>query len=150
MSEFRKDPVSEHWVIMVAESGSASRTIGCRARGRMPQRCPFCRGHEQDTPPEVAAYGPDGGVPESAAWQVRVIPNKYPAVLLDPQGNEATDDFYESLRGIGVHEVIVETPDHVSHFSALEDASAVLVFLAYRDRLAALSATLRLAYGQIF
>jgi UDPglucose--hexose-1-phosphate uridylyltransferase len=41
--------------------------------------CPFCEGHEQLTPPEVAAFGRAGGAPDSPGWQVRVVPNKFPA-----------------------------------------------------------------------
>jgi UDPglucose--hexose-1-phosphate uridylyltransferase len=35
-------------------------------------RCPFCPGHEEDTPPEIARTGDP--------WCVRVFPNKYPSV----------------------------------------------------------------------
>ena len=54
-------------------------------------RCPFCAGHEADTPPEIWRDG--------TPWRVRVFPNKYPA----------TEE----------HEVIVETPDHRASFDQL-------------------------------
>jgi UDPglucose--hexose-1-phosphate uridylyltransferase len=41
--------------------------------------CPFCEGHEQLTPPEVAAFGRAGEAPDSPGWKVRVVPNKFPA-----------------------------------------------------------------------
>jgi UDPglucose--hexose-1-phosphate uridylyltransferase len=36
------------------------------------ERCPFCAGHEADTPPPLATLGDP--------WRVRVVPNKYPPV----------------------------------------------------------------------
>ena len=35
-------------------------------------RCPFCAGHEEDTPPSLATVGDP--------WRVRVFPNKYPSI----------------------------------------------------------------------
>jgi UDPglucose--hexose-1-phosphate uridylyltransferase len=42
--------------------------------GAQPRRCPFCPGHEDDTPPEIDRDG-DGG----AHWLARAFANKYPA-----------------------------------------------------------------------
>ncbi len=65
-----------------------------------PQRCPFCPGHEADTPPEIMRY------PESDRWTVRVVPNKYPAA----EG----------------HEVIIESAGHGTSFDQVEDGGLVL------------------------
>lgn len=35
-------------------------------------RCPFCPGHESDTPPAISTIG--------NPWRVRIFPNKYPSV----------------------------------------------------------------------
>jgi UDPglucose--hexose-1-phosphate uridylyltransferase len=40
--------------------------------------CPFCRGNEHQTPHELAVVNDAQG-----EWQVRVVPNKYPAVASD-------------------------------------------------------------------
>lgn len=55
--------------------------------------CPFCPGHESETPPEIERVDGDG------RWLIRVVPNKYPVASPD-SGIE------------GVHEVIIETPNH--------------------------------------
>ncbi|HEX2835020.1 MAG TPA: hypothetical protein VHW00_18545 [Thermoanaerobaculia bacterium] len=68
-------------------------------------RCPFCPGHESDTPPELARLG--------EPWRVRVFPNKY------PPSNGA--------------EVIVESPLHDARFEQLEPLDEVLQM--YVDRL---------------
>lgn len=54
------------------------------------ERCAFCPGNEDLTPPEIARYQ-NGG-----AWDVRVFRNKFPAIV-PPEGD---------------HEVIVDSPRH--------------------------------------
>ncbi len=61
-------------------------------------RCPFCPGHENDTPPTIAQVGDP--------WRVRVFANKYP-----------------SMEGA---EVIVESPRHDDTFEQLEHAQDVV------------------------
>jgi len=68
--------------------------------------CPFCPGHENETPPEVAHDG--------EPWRIRVFPNKYPA----------SDD----------HEVIVESADHDAHFDDLSAEHAARVTEMWFER----------------
>ena len=62
------------------------------------ERCPFCPGHERDTPPEIARLG--------EPWTARVFPNKYPP----------TDGA----------EVIVESSQHDATLDRIENASEVV------------------------
>lgn len=78
------------------------------------ERCPFCEGHEDRTPPEVLALPSEGRRPDTPGWQVRVVPNKYPA--FDHQ------------------EVVVHTPDHVRSIAELDDGRLELVAEAWRRR----------------
>lgn len=68
--------------------------------------CPFCPGHERDTPPEIDRIGDP--------WRVRAFPNKYPAA----EG----------------HEIIVESPDHEATFDGLAQASEVVEMYIRRYR----------------
>ena len=70
--------------------------------------CPFCAGREDRTPPETLRLPADGG------WQVRVVPNLYPA--FDRQ------------------EVVVHSPDHVRSIADLSDQRLELVAEAWRRR----------------
>jgi UDPglucose--hexose-1-phosphate uridylyltransferase len=45
---------------------------GRASRFEATTRCPFCPGHEDDTPPELARIGDP--------WRVRAFPNKYPPI----------------------------------------------------------------------
>ncbi len=87
---------------------------------------------------------------DGSEWQVRVVPNRYPALDDTPRPLADNSSLYELGPGYGVHEVIVEAPDHVVSFGELDERQAELVFLAYRDRLRALRANPRIAYGQLF
>ncbi len=44
------------------------------------ERCPFCAGREDRTPPEVWARRPGGGPADSPGWEQRSVPNLYPAL----------------------------------------------------------------------
>lgn len=72
------------------------------------ERCPFCPGHESDTPPEIARIG-DGD-----RWLARVFPNKYPPV----DGAE----------------VIVEAPQHDARFASIGHAAEVVRLYVERYR----------------
>lgn len=70
--------------------------------------CPFCPGNEQGSEEVVRTPGADG-----VAWQVRVIRNKYPA--LDPAlapGLRELGRVFREMVGFGVHEVVIESPEH--------------------------------------
>ena len=149
MSEFRKDPISDHWVIVAPNRAQRPEQFAASDE-RTPRRCPFCRGHEEDTPPAVAVYAPDDSSADSGAWQVRVVPNKYPAVAQVDCPANRQQDFYETRPGEGIHEVIIEAPDHIISFTGLGQNQTDLVFRAYRDRLQCLREDPRIAYAQIF
>jgi UDPglucose--hexose-1-phosphate uridylyltransferase len=66
--------------------------------GAAEERCPFCEGREDRTPPEVHAVRPGGGPADSDGWTTRVVPNLYPA-LADPlRGSFGTDDVTKEPR----------------------------------------------------
>ncbi len=150
MPEFRKDPVSDHWVIIAPNRAARPEQFAAHRSNRVPERCPFCRGHEADTPEAVATYGRHGLVSAGSEWQVRVVQNKYPALEMVERPLTISSALYEVGPGFGAHEVIVETPDHVVSFGDLDLPQAELVFLAFRDRLLHLRADPRIAYGQLF
>lgn len=97
MPELRKDVTTNTWVIIASERGKRPHDFTFRADERVPRACPFCPGHESETPPEVLALGrPQGAdAPDTPGWEVRVIPNKFPALahvaLPDQEGGTAAE-----------------------------------------------------------
>jgi len=70
------------------------------------EACPFCAGHEDRTPPETLRIGDP--------WQVRVVPNLYPA--------------------FDRHEVVVHAPRHVRSMAELSPQEVSAVAEAWRAR----------------
>ena len=77
------------------------------------------------------------------------MPNKYPALEGDAAAASG-DGLFESQSGWGVHEVIVESPRHLTSSAQLADAQLADVLLAYRERMRALKRDPRLRYAMVF
>ena len=84
MAELRRDPVSGRWVIISTDRQKRPQDFHFeRASAIGRERCPFCAGREAMTPPEVLAYRPGGGAANTPGWDVRVVPNKFPALQVE-------------------------------------------------------------------
>jgi UDPglucose--hexose-1-phosphate uridylyltransferase len=142
----RKDPVVERWVLISPERGKRPGQQTAASRAPQAGRCPFCEGNEAVTPPEILAYRPDGSERDKPGWTVRVVPNKFPALISGGEAKRYGDGFFEFINGVGAHEVIVETPRHETDMSRLSEAKIEEVLRAYRDRMARLAGDPKLAY----
>ena len=133
MSQLRLNPLTGRWVTIVADRAKRPSDFAPRAsqvEAEPDRPCPFCPGHEEDTPPALETYGHDG------SWLVRVVPNLYPA--FSGSGRlEVTriGPVFEQAPGNGIHEVLVLTPRHDVGWADLGDKEAGLVMAAVRDRL---------------
>jgi UDPglucose--hexose-1-phosphate uridylyltransferase len=150
MPELRQDPLSRRWVIIGEDRAARPNDFVSTISRRADLACPFCLGNEQETPHEIAVYKAQDAC---EAWTVRVVPNKYPAVMngaapMQPIG--PVQPWFQAPVARGSHEVIIESARHVASFAELTDAEALLAFTAYRDRLAQLAANPQYKYAQIF
>ena len=154
--EFRRDPVCGRWTVIAPERSDRPRSLeGAEPRHRRNgerKPCPFCPGQEYDTPNEVLADRTPGTVPDGPGWQLRVVPNKFPAVRMDlgEPARPTEDTIFLTMPGIGRAEVIIECPEHLPDPTELSDSRFSAVFRAYRDRMIALAEEPRLAYAAIF
>ncbi len=98
---------------------------------------PFAPGHEDQTPPEVYAVRPNGSGPDTPGWNVRVVPNLYPALTADAEEPEpeANPDLYTAQAAAGYHEVIVNAPDSVSSLTDLDARQVGVAVEAWRSRM---------------
>jgi len=135
--ELRQDPVTGKWVVIATERARRPESFSLQ-RGEAevaPQAsCPFCEGRESMTPPETYAIRPGGGPPDSPGWEVRVVPNKFPA-FEGPMGEEKRLGLYRTRPGAGVHEVIIHSPDHRRDLEELPIEQVEKVLDTYRRRL---------------
>ena len=152
MSELRKDPVLGRWVIIAAERGKRPSDYP-QPLGRTQTEknvCPFCPGNEDLTPPEISVYPSKEDPSRSSGWSIRVVPNKYPAVVNEGDPVPGLEGLYERIIGTGSHEVIIETPDHIQTLSTLSEKQVEAVFCGYRDRILALKKDKRFKFALIF
>jgi UDPglucose--hexose-1-phosphate uridylyltransferase len=145
LSELRKDPIAGTWVIVAPER--AARPLDFRRPPPQPAArasCPFCRGRESMTPPEIAS------IREGHAWQIRVVPNRYPALRVEEEWREGGDGLFASMPGVGAHEVVIESPEHALSLTELSPERVAQVVAMYRSRLQDLKRDMRLAHGLVF
>jgi UDPglucose--hexose-1-phosphate uridylyltransferase len=110
VSDVRIDPLSGRQAVIAP--GRARRPGAWRGAVEPPSAeeldaCPFCAGREDRTPPETLRLGSD-------PWQVRVVPNLYPA--------------FER------QEVVVLAPRHARSLVELSDAELAVVAEAWAER----------------
>ena len=63
------------------------------------------------------------------------MPNKFPALRAEGEQNIHGEGIYEKMNGIGIHEVIIESPRHVVSLTELGKGNIEDVLRSYRDRL---------------
>src|SRR5262245_12559671 len=151
MPELRRDPVVGRWVIISTER--ARRPSDFPGRAALPQGpgpCAFCAGRELSTPDEVWAVRPDGSPPNAPGWQVRVVPNKFPALRIEGDLEPSGEGLYDRMNGVGAHEVIIEAPAHEAAIARLPAAPLAEALSGYRDRILDLSKHGRLEYVMVF
>jgi UDPglucose--hexose-1-phosphate uridylyltransferase len=102
------------------------------------------------TPPEILSYRQNGGAPNSPGWEVRVVPNKFPALQVEGTLDRTGEGMFDRMNGIGAHEVIIETPDHDRTLAAMSEPEIERVLWAYRERMADLKRDIRLRYILVF
>ena len=105
MPELRKDPVTGRWVIISSERGKRPNDYSFRSKkpSKTDRLCPFCPGRENRTPPEIVAYRSASSKANSPHWKIRVIPNKFPAVVSGGDSTGETQGIYYKMNGVGIH-----------------------------------------------
>lgn len=150
MPELRKDPVLGRWIIIAKERGKRPTDFIIEKSESKGGFCPLCPGNEKTTPAEVLRYSSTSHPPNTPGWDLRVVPNKYPALVIEGDLDKEGDGLYDKMNGIGAHEVIIETPNHSESFVQLPPERMINVFLSFRDRLVDLSRDHRFKYVMVF
>ncbi|MFQ6672678.1 MAG: galactose-1-phosphate uridylyltransferase, partial [Candidatus Tectimicrobiota bacterium] len=135
MTELRRDPIIGRWVIIAIERGKRPGDFAAPEPPKKHGFCPFCSGNEDKTPAEVLAYRSADTAPNTEGWRLRVVPNKFPALMVEGDLGRVGEGLYDRMNGIGAHEVVIETPDHDSSWSTLSEAHIEEVLGAFRERI---------------
>ncbi|KAF2955214.1 galactose-1-phosphate uridylyltransferase [Marinitoga sp. 38H-ov] len=149
MPEYRKDPITNRWVIISSERSNRpiEKIIPNVEKFDF---CPFDQGNENLTPPEVLAFKPEKSKPNDENWWLRVVPNKFPAVTKDIPPNLNSNGIYFSVDGYGYHEVIIETPNHDSKIAYMNYSEVEEIVWAYLNRFNDIKKDKKIKYIQIF
>ncbi len=140
------------WVIIALERAKRPDDFkgGDGGGPRRPGICVFCAGNEHLTPPEIMALRSNGSARNGSGWSARVVPNKFPALMVEGELGKRGDGMYDIMNGIGAHEVIIETPRHEVTLTALSEEEVRDVLWLYKQRLIDLRNDPRLVFGLIF
>lgn len=152
MSVLRQDPTTGGWVLVAPgrreRPHEAIAGDAAFAAAPAPGNCPLCPGHESETPGELLR------LPASSAkdWTVRVVPNKFP--VLEPSESAPAERYEHALlrelRGVGHHELIVDSPTHGLRMAAMTAPELTYVLDAYHARYEALRRDPNVAYIIVF
>ena len=121
MSELRKDPITGRWVIISNDRAKRPRDFIVKENMPEPSLCPFCEGNESKTPPEILAVRKNPSKPNSPGWDLRVVPNKFPALKIEGELSREGKGLYDLMNGVGAHEVIIETSQHKTLMSDIQE-----------------------------
>jgi UDPglucose--hexose-1-phosphate uridylyltransferase len=206
MQETRYDWLADRWVLFAPNREERPNEYSCQQvpSSANPLDCPFCAGAESKTP-EPTLVLPITDLEASRRlrrdehdrttrqasqnWKVRVVPNKYPAVLAyslnglyaqqaafdssnesvfaarsthgqngrithaTPQEAALLVESSELFRKdvpTGVHEVFIESPEHIQSITSLPLDHVDLILQAYKIRLQHFRSQRELEYGVIF
>jgi UDPglucose--hexose-1-phosphate uridylyltransferase len=150
MPELRHDPIQKRWVIIASERSLRPDDFPRIEEPAPGGFCPFCEGNEGKTPPEIAAFRPNGSAPNQPGWQVRVVPNKFPALRIEGELDRKGFGVFDRMNGVGAHEVIIETPIHDLGMADAPVEHTAQVIRMYRERLVDLLRDPRFKYVLIF
>jgi UDPglucose--hexose-1-phosphate uridylyltransferase len=153
MPQLRKDPISGRWVIIASERSKRPDDFPGSSEPKPEAAaafCPFCAGNESKTPPEVYSLRTPGTLPDQEGWRVRVVPNKFPALARGDQPERSQKGVFEAMSGVGVHEVVIETPDHGLEMSDLSLTHLQEVIETFQARIASIEAEHQYQYVQVF
>jgi len=127
MPELRKDPVIGRWVIIATERARRPGTFldPHSVSESDKAQCPFCNNQEPalySVPSEQGAKSP---------WRVKVTASGTP--LLQPSGKfkRRGHGLYDVGNDYGDHEVVIETPDHISNMADLSEEQIRMVLQTY-------------------
>ena len=95
--------------------------------------CPFCPGNEHMTPPEIAR------VPNEEQWRHRVVPNRFPALSAESDGEVNGNGRVREMGGLGAHEVVIESPVHDERLDEMDVDRIGSLLRLWRDRTRSLS-----------
>jgi len=138
MPELRKDPVIGRWVIIASERARRPGNFVDRNDSEIEmeeRQCSLCADTQNAiaTMPQVFSDSAD-----SSLGDVKVVPANPSSVLESVEFIRSKKGLYDVISGFGAHEVVIETPEHITNMTDLSVPQIRLVFETYAARIQAL------------
>lgn len=148
MPQLRKDPIIGRWVIISTERAKRPDDFVIKKDPELikEKQCLFCQGHESETADEIYAVRKLDSKPNASGWNVRVIPNIVPLMQAKGDLGRRGMGMFDLMNAIGVHELIIETPEHIANIADLEIEQINDVFKVYVQRMKALEKDAQIKY----
>lgn len=137
MSQLRFDYTTADWVVFaplrkLRPHDGASSSPPAPESHDAARSCPFCPGNEELAPREIYAIRSSA---EGRPWRVRVVPNKFPALRIEDDNLRTADGaMFHHMGGCGAHEVLVESPEHLTPLANQPKDQIQLVLQALQSR----------------
>jgi UDPglucose--hexose-1-phosphate uridylyltransferase len=151
MSEIRHNRLTGEWVIIAPERAKRGGNLGALPPPvtipAFDPACPFCPGNEGDGSGERHRIDDADG-----RWLIRSVVNKFS--VLSATGEVASPGCAgkneETVNGVGLHEVLVETPEHHRTMAQFPVAHLERILTAYRHRFRTFYADPRIRHVILF
>lgn len=149
MPEIRQNIATKEWVVISTERAKRPEDFkSLKEKKVLPEwseKCPFCPGNEQMTPYETYVITDEYG-----KWKIRVIPNKYPAVVQEGTVEFKIEGIKRCVSGVGSAEVVIESPKHNAILPLMPENHIEQIINVYRDRYLAIEKDKRIKMIIIF
>jgi UDPglucose--hexose-1-phosphate uridylyltransferase len=133
VGEIRQNKATKQWVIYAPARRKRPKDYQIfRKKMHVPahdEKCPFCPGNEKHLPKIIMEVKNS-----NESWQVRVIPNKFPALTPKRDLTRLCKGIYVFMHGYGHHEVIIETPFHNRPMAKMSAKEVIPIIETYHRR----------------
>ena len=150
MPEMRQNRFTKEWVIIATERAKRPEELKTIRPDVKPlpvysPTCPFCPGNENLAPAEfLRINGADG------QWRARAVANKFAALSREGEPTRKVERSKRTINGVGIHDVIIEGPNHASTTALLPDDNVTSILTAYKRRFDEISGDPRITQITIF
>lgn len=148
MPEIRFNMMTREWVVIATEKRKKPEDfIKQNGKRRLPdyyKDCPFCLGNEAMSPDELYRVKGEQG------WQVRSILNKFSVLSKDGARSRGNDGLKIKVNGVGIHELVVESPLHNTTTALMTVDHLKDVIYTYKERFSQIYSDPRIEHVIIF
>lgn len=144
MGIIRKDYLLDRWVYYAVSRKRRPQEFKKIVVKEGSKGCFFCPSNEHLTPREI------GRVEYKGAWKMRWFLNKFPAVENKDKPTLKSKKYLLEGNSYGIHEVIVETPNHKSQLADLPTAQIRELLEVCRFRISYLGKLKGIQYVDVF